>query len=72
MTGADAGSGMMWSRVPSTDRNGSVMSVRRTRSPPRTSRPVIIALSRTSICTVCLAAAPGNGTWSVSHPVMAR
>ena len=35
------------------------------------SRSVTSPLSRSSICTVCFAVAPGNGMWSVAQPVMA-
>ena len=47
------------------------MSLRWTTSPPTVSRSVIIPLSWISIWAVSRAAAPGNGTWSSDHPVIA-
>ena len=61
ISGAVASAGTMWSRSARTVRNGTVMSARCTGSPPTSSRSVTIPLSRTSICTVCRAAAPGKG-----------
>ncbi len=61
----------MWSRLARTVRNGTWMSPRWTGSPPTVSRSVTSPFPRTSISAVSRAAAPGKGTWSSDHPVIA-